>query len=173
MRKQQSGHILQISSIGGRVGSGGVSIYQAAKFGLSGFSEGLAVEVAPLGIKVTCIEPGGFRTGWAGDSMTYAPHVEGYKNTVDARVDAFKSGKFKPMGDPDKAARVMIDIVNNPQPPLHLLLGSEAVAIVKHSEAGKLKELENWEKVSISTDADDAENFLETEHGKKYLNLKK
>jgi NAD(P)-dependent dehydrogenase (short-subunit alcohol dehydrogenase family) len=173
MRKQQSGHILQISSIGGRVGSGGVSIYQAAKFGLSGFSEGLAVEVAPLGIKVTCIEPGGFRTDWAGDSMSYAPHVEGYENTVDARVDAFKSGRFKPMGDPDKAARVMIDIVNSPQPPLHLLLGSEAVAIVKHSEAAKLKELENWEKVSISTDADDAENFLETEHGKKYLNLKK
>ena len=172
MRRQQSGHILQISSIGGRVGSGGVSIYQAAKFGLSGFSEGLAVEVAPLGIKVTCVEPGGFRTDWAGESMTYAPHIEGYESTVDARVNAFKSGNFKPMGEPDRAASVMIDIVNNPEPPLHLLLGSEAVAIVKYSEAAKLKELEKWENVSISTDADDAENFLETEHGKRYLNLK-
>jgi NAD(P)-dependent dehydrogenase (short-subunit alcohol dehydrogenase family) len=86
MRKQKSGHILQISSIGGRVGSGGVSIYQAAKFGLSGFSEGLAVEVAPLGIKIICVEPGGFRTDWAGDSMTYAPHVEGYETTVDTRI---------------------------------------------------------------------------------------
>lgn len=173
MRKQRFGHILQISSIGGRVGSGGVSIYQAAKFGLSGFSEGLAVEVAPLGIKITCIEPGGFRTDWAGGSMTYAPHVPGYETTVDARVNAFQSGSIKPMGDPDKAAKVMIDIVNNPEPPLHLLLGSEAVAIVKHSEATKLKELEHWESVSISTDADDAENFLESAHGKKYLNLKK
>ncbi|TKC09920.1 SDR family NAD(P)-dependent oxidoreductase [Pedobacter polaris] len=173
MRKQRSGHILQVSSIGGRVGSGGVSIYQAAKFGLSGFSEGLAIEVAPLGIKVTCIEPGGFRTDWAGDSMTYAPHIEGYETTVDARVNAFKSGGIKPMGDPDKAAKVMINMVNHPQPPLHLLLGSEAVAIVKYSEAAKLRELEQWENISISTDADDAENFLQTEHGKKYLNLKK
>jgi NAD(P)-dependent dehydrogenase (short-subunit alcohol dehydrogenase family) len=173
MRKQQSGHILQISSIGGRVGSGGVSIYQAAKFGLSGFSEGLAVEVAPLGIKITCIEPGGFRTDWAGGSMTYAPHVEGYETTVDARIKVFQSGRFKPMGDPDKAAKIMIDIVNIPEPPLHLLLGSEAVAIVKYSEAAKLKELEHWENVSISTDADDAENFLESAQGKKYLSLKK
>lgn len=173
MRKQRSGHILQISSIGGRVGSGGVSIYQAAKFGLSGFSEGLAVEVAPLGIKITAIEPGGFRTDWAGDSMTYAPHVEGYETTVDARIAAFKSGQFIPMGDPDKAARVMIDIVNRPEAPLHLLLGSEAVAIVKYSEAAKLRELEKWEPVSISTDHDEAENFLATEQGKRYLNLKK
>ena len=173
MRKQRGGHILQISSIGGRVGSGGVSIYQAAKFGLSGFSEGLAVEVAPLGIKIICVEPGGFRTDWAGDSMTYAPYVEGYESTVDARVNAFKNGSFTPMGDPDKAAKVMIDIVNNPEPPLHLLLGSEAVAIVKYSEAAKLQELEKWESISISTDADDAENFLETEHGKRYLSLKK
>ncbi|TCC92387.1 SDR family NAD(P)-dependent oxidoreductase [Pedobacter frigiditerrae] len=173
MRKQRSGHILQISSIGGRVGSGGISIYQAAKFGLSGFSEGLAVEVAPLGIKITSVEPGGFRTDWAGDSMTYAPHIAGYETTVDVRMDAFKSGNFKPIGDPNKAARVMIDIVNDAEPPLHLLLGSEAVAIVKHSEAAKLKELEKWETISTSTDADDAENFLETEHGKRYLSLKK
>lgn len=173
MRKQRSGRILQISSIGGRVGSGGVSIYQAAKFGLSGFSEGLAVEVAPLGIKITSVEPGGFRTDWAGDSMTYAPHIPGYETTVDTRIAAFKSGSFKPIGDPDKAAKVMIDIVNNPEPPLHLLLGTEAVAIVKHSEAAKLKELEQWETISTSTDADDAENFFETEHGKRYLTLKK
>ena len=172
MRRQQSGHILQISSIGGRVGSGGISVYQAAKFGLSGFSEGLAIEVAPLGIKVTCIEPGGFRTDWAGGSMTYAMHVDGYETTVDTRVNAFKSASFKPMGDPDKAAKVMIAIVDNPKPPLHLLLGSEAVAIVKHSEAAKLKELEEWESISTSTDADDADDFLKSEYGKRYLNLK-
>jgi NAD(P)-dependent dehydrogenase (short-subunit alcohol dehydrogenase family) len=173
MRKQRSGHILQVSSVGGRVGSGGVTVYQAAKFGLSGFSEGLAIEVAPLGIKVICVEPGGFRTDWGGDSMTYAKKVEGYETTVDKRVEFFQSGGFKPIGDPNKAAKVIIDIVAQPEPPLHLLLGSEAVAIVKHSEAAKLAELEKWEAVSISTDSDDAENFLETEQGKKYLTLKK
>lgn len=172
MRAQRSGHILQISSMGGRVGSGGVSVYQAAKFGLSGFSEGLAIEVADFDIKVTCVEPGGFRTDWAGDSMTYAKEIEGY-NMVNKRIELFKSGNFKPIGDPDKAARVIIDTVNHPEPPLHLLLGSEAVAIVKHSEAAKLRELEKWEKISLSTDSDDAENFLETEAGKRFLSLKK
>jgi NAD(P)-dependent dehydrogenase (short-subunit alcohol dehydrogenase family) len=172
MRKRRSGHILQISSMGGRVGSGGVSIYQAAKFGLSGFSEGLAIEVADFDIKVTCVEPGGFRTDWAGDSMNYASEIGGY-NMVNQRIKLFKGNGFKPIGDPDKAAKVIIDTVNNPEPPLHLLLGSEAVAIVKYSEAAKLKELEKWEQVSLSTDSDDAENFLESEAGKRFLNLKK
>ncbi len=173
MRKQRSGHILQISSIGGRVGSGGVTIYQAAKFGLSGFSEGLAQELAPLGIKVIVIEPGGFRTDWAGDSMTYAKTVEGYESTVKKRVKYFQSGEFKPLGDPDKAAKVMVDIVDHPQPPLHLILGSEGIAIVRASETAKLAELEKWAEVSVSTDHDEAQNFFETEQGKSYLNLKK
>jgi NAD(P)-dependent dehydrogenase (short-subunit alcohol dehydrogenase family) len=172
MRKRRSGHILQISSMGGRVGSGGVSIYQAAKFGLSGFSEGLAIEVADFDIKVTCVEPGGFRTDWASDSMSYASEIEGY-DMVNQRIKLFKGNGFKPIGDPEKAAKVIIDTVNTPEPPLHLLLGSEAVAIVKYSEAAKLQELERWEQVSLSTDSDDAENFLETEAGKRFLNLKK
>ena len=172
MREKRSGHILQISSMGGRVGSGGVSIYQAAKFGLSGFSEGLALEVADFGIKVICVEPGGFRTDWAGDSMSYATEIEGYE-MVNKRIQLFKNKGFSPMGDPEKAAKVIIDIVNDPEPPLHLLLGSEAVAIVKYSEAAKLRELEKWEEVSRSTDSDDAENFLETEAGKRFLTLKK
>jgi NAD(P)-dependent dehydrogenase (short-subunit alcohol dehydrogenase family) len=173
MRKQRSGHILQISSIGGRVGSAGVTIYQSAKFGLSGFSEGLAQELAPLGIKVIVIEPGGFRTDWAGDSMTYAKSIEGYEDSVGKRADFFQSGKFVPVGDPDKAAKVMIDIIKEARPPLHLILGSEGIAIVKSSEAAKLAELEKWFDVSISTDHDEADNFFESEQGKAYLNLKK
>jgi len=172
MREQGSGHILQISSVGGRAGSAGITIYQAAKFGLGGFSEGLSKEVAPLGIKVTCVEPGGFRTDWAGDSMTYAKTIEGYESTVDVRADFFKSGGFVPMGDPDKAAKVMIGIVEHPEPPLHLILGSEAIAIVKNSEATKLAELEKWAPVSISTDHDNAVNFLDTKEGQSYLGLK-
>src|ERR1700722_4807398 len=125
MRKQRSGRILQISSIGGRVGNPGVSIYQAAKFGLSGFSEALAKEVAPLGIQVTCIEPGGFRTDWAGASMTYAPKLEGYETTVGIREQLFTNRKYLPMGDPDKAAKAMIEVAENANPPVHLVLGSE------------------------------------------------
>src|ERR1700761_9162195 len=108
MRKQRSGRILQISSVGGRVGNPGLTMYQAAKFGLGGFSEALAKEVAPLGIKVTSVEPGGFRTDWATASMSFAPDVEGYEATVGARKALFSNDKFIPMGDPDKAAKVMI-----------------------------------------------------------------
>ncbi|KIO75685.1 oxidoreductase [Pedobacter lusitanus] len=168
MRKQRSGRILQISSVGGRVGSIGLSIYQSAKFGLGGFSEALAKEVASLGIFVTSVEPGGFRTDWAGDSMTYAKQVEGYE-TVDQRIEMFKGGTFVPMGDPDKAAKVMVELVENPEPPVHLILGSEAVGIVRHAEAVKAEELEKWLPVSVSTDHTNAVNFLETEAGKAML----
>ena len=169
MRKQGSGNILQISSVGGRVGNPGLSMYQAAKFGLSGFSEAISKEVADLGIHVTCVEPGGFRTDWAGDSMTYAPSVAGYETTVDARIEFFKSGKFVPMGDPEKAAQVMVNLVDSPEPPMHLVLGSEAIAILKQADASRTAEMEKWMPVSLSTDHDEAENFLETAGGKAIM----
>lgn len=168
MRKQRSGHILQISSIGGRVGNSGLTMYQAAKFGLSGFSEALAGEVAPLGIKVTSVEPGGFRTDWAGNSMSYAPHVEGYETTVDTRADYFSSGSFIPMGDPVKAARVMIELTEHPEPPVHLVLGSEAAALLKLADEKRKTEFEKWLPVTTSTDHEEATNFLDTELGKSF-----
>jgi NAD(P)-dependent dehydrogenase (short-subunit alcohol dehydrogenase family) len=168
MRKQRSGHILQISSIGGRVGNSGLTMYQAAKFGLSGFSEALAGEVAPLGIKVTSVEPGGFRTDWAGNSMSYAPRVEGYETTVDTRADYFSSGSFIPMGDPVKAARVMIELTEHPEPPVHLVLGSEAAALLKLADEKRKTEFEKWLPVTTSTDHDEATNFLDTELGKSF-----
>jgi len=169
MRKQRSGSILQISSVGGRVGNPGLSMYQAAKFGLSGFSEALSKEVADLGIHVTCVEPGGFRTDWAGDSMSYAPSVAGYETTVDARIEFFKSGKFVPMGDPEKAAQVMVNLVDSPEPPMHLVLGSEAIAILKQADAARTAEMEKWMPTSLSTDHHEATNFLETEGGKAIM----
>jgi NAD(P)-dependent dehydrogenase (short-subunit alcohol dehydrogenase family) len=172
MRKQRSGRILQISSIGGRVGNAGLTMYQAAKFGLGGFSEALAKEVAPLGILVTCVEPGGFRTDWAGSSMSYAPQVEGYETTVDQRTNLFTSGKFIPMGDPDKAAKVMVELVENPKPPVHLVLGSEAIGMLKQADAVRQEELQKWLPVSVSTDYDGAENFLETDLGKQFYGQK-
>ena len=174
MRKQRSGHILQISSIGGRVGNPGLTIYQAAKFGLGGFSEALAKEVAPLGIKVTSVEPGGFRTEWmATASKSVAPDVEGYEKTVGARKELFTSDKFIPMGDPDKAAQAMVELVEHPEPPVHLVLGSEAIGMIKQANALRNEEMEKWLSVSFSTNADDAENPLETEMGKAFFAAKK
>jgi len=172
MRKQRSGHILQISSVGGRVGNAGLTMYQAAKFGLGGFSEALAKEVAPFGIHVTCVEPGGFRTDWAGASMTYAAEIEGYEETVQQRSEFFKSGKFVPMGDPDKAAKVMVDLVDDTEPPVHLVLGSEAISILKDANNKRDDEMEKWLPVSLSTDHDDATNFLDTDQGRLMMNQK-
>ncbi|MBL0741206.1 oxidoreductase [Chryseolinea lacunae] len=171
MRRQQSGRILQISSIGGRVAGAGLSMYQSAKFGLSGFSEALSKEVAPLGIRVTCVEPGGFRTDWAGASMTFAPSVEGYETTVDW-MRGFFSGDFVPMGDPAKAAKAMIGLVDHPEPPVHLVLGSEAAGILKLADEARKAEFEKWMSVTLSTDHDDAVNFLDTAAGKALMNLK-
>lgn len=169
MRKQRSGHILQISSVGGRVGNAGLSIYQAAKFGLAGFSESLSKEVLPLGIKVTSIEPGGFRTDWGGASMSFAKDVEGYEETVGSIKEYLTSGKFLPMGDPAKAAKVMVDLVDHPSPPIHLILGSEAAAILQNADQHRKEEFEQWREVSISTDHDEAVNVLHSEEGKQFL----
>jgi len=170
MRKQRSGFIMEISSVGGRIGTAGLTIYQASKWGLSGFSEALAQEVAPLGIKVTCVEPGGFRTNWSGDSMSYAPEVEGYEDTVGKRSEYFRSGKWVPVGDPDKAAQVMIKLADEPNPPVHLVLGSEAITILDNANTRREEEMKKWLPFSLSTDADDAdrEQFLSTEFAKRF-----
>ncbi|BAU54836.1 oxidoreductase [Mucilaginibacter gotjawali] len=174
MRKQRSGRILQISSVGGRVGNAGLTIYQAAKFGLGGFSEALAKEVAPLGIKVTSVEPGGFRTDWVTTSAMYdVPEVEGYETTVGVRRELFTGGKFMPMGDPDKAAQAMIALVQDPEPPVHLVLGSEAIGMIKQANALRNEEMEKWMPVSFSTNAGDAEDLTKTEMGKSFFGAKK
>jgi len=172
MRKQRSGRILQVSSIGGRVAGSGLSMYQAAKFGLAGFAEAMAKELAPLGIGVTSVEPGGFRTDWGGASMTYAPSIEGYEVTVDRMRTFLSDGQYVPMGDPEKAAQVMIDLVDHPNPPIHLILGSEAADIMKQADAQRIAEFEKWLPVTVSTNADDAIDFLKTKAGATIMNLK-
>lgn len=168
MRNQGEGRILQISSIGGRVGNAGLTMYQAAKFGLGGFTEALAKEVAPLGIYVTSVEPGGFRTDWAGASMTYANEIEGYE-MVNQRTALFKGGKFIPVGDPEKAAKVMVELASHPAPPVHLVLGSEAIGMLSNANEVRQVEMEEWLDVSLSTDHDDSENFLASADGKWYI----
>jgi len=164
MRRQGSGHILQISSVGGRVASTGLSIYQAAKFGLSGFSEALQKELAPLGITVIAIEPGGIKTEWAGSSMGYADSPDVYE-AIQSRVSTYQQGQFIPVGDPDKMALVLIDLIDHPKPPVHLVLGSDAVGVLQNGLSIREAELKQWLSVSVSTDADTQTdvNFIDTQ----------
>jgi NAD(P)-dependent dehydrogenase (short-subunit alcohol dehydrogenase family) len=153
LRKQRSGHFIQFSSIGGRVGgSPGLSAYQTAKFGVEGFSEVLNNEVKPLGIKVTIVEPGGFRTDWAGSSMRMLPVSEDYEQTVGAFNRRRQSAAPTWPGDPARAAKVVTDIVRHDDPPLRLLLGSYAVRLAQESSKARAAEAERWADVSRSTD---------------------
>ncbi|OAS15417.1 oxidoreductase [Paenibacillus oryzisoli] len=152
LREQGNGHIIQFSSIGGRIGAPGLAPYQAAKWAVEGFSEVLAKEVNQLGIKVTLIEPGGFRTDWAGSSMQQVEPRDEYKNTVGYMMKYFRENTGKEKGDPVKAAQAIITIVGEENPPLRLLLGSDAVELANAMDNGKLEETKRWEKLSRSTD---------------------
>src|SRR3984885_11953863 len=128
LHTQRSGHFVQFSSIGGRVGgSPGLGAYQTAKFGVEGFSEVLHAEVKPLGIKVTIVEPGGFRTDWGGSSMRTSTVGADYEETVGAMNRFRESTVSTWRGDPKRAANILVDLVDLDEPPLRLLLGDGAV----------------------------------------------
>ena len=152
-RAQRSGHFLQFSSVGGRVGgTPGLGAYQTAKFGVEGFSEVLNAEVKPLGIKVTIVEPGAFRTDWSGSSMSFHPVSPDYEQTV-GQMNRFRhetAGTWP--GDPARAARILIGIVNQPDPPLRLLLGNGAVDSAERSSIARAAEAAAWADVSRSAD---------------------
>jgi NAD(P)-dependent dehydrogenase (short-subunit alcohol dehydrogenase family) len=157
LREQGHGHIVQFSSIGGRTGAPGLAPYQTAKWAVEGFSEVLSKEVGPLGLKVTLIEPGGFRTDWAGSSMQHIAPRDEYQATVGGLLAHLRDTTGKENGDPDKAAQAIIAIVNEENPPLRLLLGSDAVAIANAVDQGKLAETKRWQKLSQSTDFESKE----------------
>jgi NAD(P)-dependent dehydrogenase (short-subunit alcohol dehydrogenase family) len=153
LRRQRSGHFVQFSSIGGRVGgTPGMGAYQTAKFAVEGFSEVLANEVKPLGIKVTIIEPGGFRTDWAGSSMRVLPLREEYDQTVGAMNRYRESSVAMWPGDPARAARIIVDLVRLDEPPLRLLLGASAVESAEKAAQARAAEAEKWAAVSRSAD---------------------
>jgi NAD(P)-dependent dehydrogenase (short-subunit alcohol dehydrogenase family) len=156
LRRQRSGHFIQFSSIGGRVGgTPGVAAYQTAKFAVEGFSEVLNAEVRPLGIKVTIVEPGAFRTDWQGSSMRMAAVGADYEQTVGAmhRLRAATDGKQA--GDPARAAKIIIDVVGLDDPPLRLLLGAGAVEAAEKSAQARAEETQQWAEVSRSADFPD------------------
>jgi NAD(P)-dependent dehydrogenase (short-subunit alcohol dehydrogenase family) len=162
MRAQRSGHIIQISSIGGRHASPGLSAYQSAKWAVGGFSEVLAKEVAPLGIKITILEPGGMRTDWAGSSMHVDDLRSDYQPTVGAFSTAVRQHGGQSQGDPAKVARLILQIADEKQPPLRLLSGSDAVFIAGVEGEARAKSDAKWRSLSLSTDVDGLPDFSET-----------
>ncbi|NTX06304.1 oxidoreductase [Myxococcus sp. CA040A] len=162
LRAQKDGHIIQVSSIGGRRGSPGLASYQSAKWAMEGFSEVLAQEVAPLGIRVTIVEPGGMRTDWAGSSMNVGDISDAYKATVGAFSQHVRRGADGPRGDPIKAAKAILQIADEKQPPLRLLLGSDAVFLAELVVQQRTAEDSRWKSLSVSTDIDGLVPFAET-----------
>ncbi|QIG92384.1 MULTISPECIES: oxidoreductase [unclassified Bradyrhizobium] len=153
MRKRRAGHILNITSMGGIITMPGLSYYHGSKFALEGISESLGKEVKDLGIKVTAVEPGGFRTDWAGRSMVRAERsIADY----DAVIDPIRKRRMElsgwQVGDPKKAAEAMLKLAMSADPPAHLLLGSDAVRLVEEKMKLLQAEFDAWKSVSLSTD---------------------
>ena len=157
LRAQGGGHIIQVSSIGGRLATPGLSAYQAAKWAVGGFSEVLAREVGPLGIKVTVLEPGGMRTDWAGSSMWVPAISEPYWPTVGAMAAMHREiGSEDALGDPAKVAQVVLAVAGMAEPPLRLILGSEAYAYATAAARARAESDAAWHDLTVSTDRDDA-----------------
>jgi len=170
MRKQRSGRILQISSIGGRRGgTPGLSAYQAAKFAVAGFSEVLINEVAPLGIQVTIVEPGGFATDWAGSSMKIYPAQPDYAATVGATNKLLRGNSSAARGRPEKAAKVLLTLAAMEKQPRRLLLGSDAYVLAKATLHELAANDDANRGMSASTDADGLPDFADTEVGRAML----
>lgn len=152
LREQGSGHFLQFSSVAGRIGPIGRSAYAAAKWGVEGFSEVLSKEVAPLGLKVTIIEPGGFRTDFAGSSTAIREGRKEYDETVGKIARFQREFNGKQPGDPARAASAVIHITNVDNPPLRLILGSDAYGAIEQNALLKAKSDQQWKELSVSTD---------------------
>lgn len=151
-RERRTGYIIQITSIAGRLGPLGRAPYAAAKFGVEGFSESLAKEIGPLGIKVTIVEPGGFRTDFAGSSTELREGRSEYESTVGATIRFQRDYNGKQPGDPAKAAAVLLHLASQQEPPLRLLLGSDSYNAAEKSALDKLESDRKWKDLTVSTD---------------------
>jgi NAD(P)-dependent dehydrogenase (short-subunit alcohol dehydrogenase family) len=155
MRKQKSGCILQISSVGGRLALPGSTAYHAAKWAVGGFSESLAQEVAPFGVKVCALEPGGMRTNWGTRAHKDMPELlPDYEPSVGAIVKALHSHWGKENSDPARVAQLILRLSDSEHLPAHLLLGSDAVEYAGQAEATREQEADRWRDVSVSTDVE-------------------
>ena len=153
MRERRRGHILNITSMGGYITMPGITYYCGSKFALEGISEALGKEVKPFGIAVTAVAPGSFRTDWAGRSMTRTPRsIADYDQVFDPIRKAREEKSGKQLGDPQKAARAMLAAIAADCPPTHLLLGRDALGLVRDKLCALESEIREWEAVTVSTD---------------------
>lgn len=153
MRQRRRGHILNITSMGGFITMPGIAYYCGSKFALEGISEVLGKELKPFGIAVTAVAPGSFRTDWAGRSMVRTPRaIADYDPLFDPIRQAREQKNGKQLGDPVKAARAMLVAIESDAPPAHLLLGSDALGLVRDKLKALTSEIETWEAVTRSTD---------------------
>ncbi|WP_429806863.1 SDR family NAD(P)-dependent oxidoreductase [Ensifer sp. B1-9] len=154
LREQGHGHIFQIASIGARLATVGLGAYQAAKFAVRGFSLVLAQEVAPLGVQVTTIEPGGIKTDWAGSSMNIPPISAPYDETVGAFARMLREYSGNESSDPAKIAAVIVGLANRKDAPTELLVGADAVEYVAQADAAVTASDFKWRDLSVTTKAD-------------------
>lgn len=149
MREAKAGHILQISSMGGQIALPGLGAYHASKWALEGFTESLVQEVGPFGIKVTIVEPGGFRTDWGGSSMTHATQMQVYGHLPGRNPNAPRGLAG---GDPVKGAAALMQVVNSPEPPLRAVFGVRAFDMVQEAYHRRLAEWDKWKVLARSTE---------------------
>jgi NAD(P)-dependent dehydrogenase (short-subunit alcohol dehydrogenase family) len=153
MRAQRSGHVISITSVAGFVGYPGSGYYAASKHAVEGWSDSLAVEGKPLGIKVSCVAPGPSRTDWAGRSMTQTPNViADYAETVGARMKGTSNISGHQAGDPVRIAQAVIDIAEMDNPPRHFVLGAFGIDAVTGKLRESLAEIETWREKGVATD---------------------
>ncbi len=153
MRERRRGHILNITSMGGFITLPGISYYCGSKFALQGISETLSQELAPFNIHVTAVMPGSFRTDWAGRSMVRSTRsISDYDALFDPIRQAREAKSGRQLGDPAKAACAMLDIIESASPPTQLLLGSDALGLVRNKLAAMQAEIDRWETLTRSTD---------------------
>ena len=153
MRKRRSGHIINIASICGLAAIPSLGDYSATKFAVEGLSECLALEVGPLGIRVTLVEPSGFRTDWAGRSANEASvEIADYAATAGAVRRQLREQSGKQPGDPVRAASAIIQAVEAPNPPLHLLLGKDALRLAREKLDALHRDFDTWQNVTVGAD---------------------
>jgi len=158
MRERRKGHVVNITSVAGLAGFPGSGYYAASKHAVEGWSDSLATEAAPLGIHVTCVEPGPFRTDWAGRSLKQTPNlIADYAETAGKRMQATAQNSGHQAGDPKRAAQAMIRITETDKPPRHLVLGAFGVDAVSKRLHAALADIEAWRETSIGADFPDSE----------------
>ncbi len=150
LREQGAGHIFQIASVGGRIASVGLAAYQAAKFAVRGFSLVLAQEVAPLGIKVTTVEPGGIRTDWAGSSMQIPEISEPYRQTVGQFAKMLRDGSGHEHADPKKIAKVIVSLAARDDAPTEILMGGDAYEYAQMAAEALAESDRKWKGLTTS-----------------------